>query len=296
MDDPTAQATAIVESRIPYVVATSVIRQWTPAVGVALIEAMSPTEAVNSRAWIERAGLLRHPQVRDLYVAKVERARGSVAAMTHRQSARGEDEAVDAAIAEARERTVAESRRIEQDTLLLIDKSASMEQAITAAQQFGARVGPICDGRLMAVAFDSAAREIEVEDPARLASWETALRGVRASGQTSIGAGLKYALDRGFQAHQVVVITDTGENTQPYLAREAARMAEPPSFVFIVLPGQRAGVVDQLREGGHQVEVFEITDPGDYWIYDQVTAILGGPPAKSLVDQILETELPRRAA
>lgn len=295
MDDPTAQARAIVENRIPYVVATSVIREWTPAVGVALIEAMSPTEAVNSRAWIERAGLLQHPQVRDLYLSKVERARGSVAAMTHRQSARGEDEAVQAAVERARERAVAASRRIQRDMLLLVDKSGSMQQAIAAAQQFGSRIGPLCDGRLMAVAFDTDAREITVEEPARLASWEAAFRGVRASGSTSIGAGLKYALDRGFQPHQVVIITDTGENTQPLLLDVASRFAEPPDFVFIVLPGERGLVMQQLRQNGHRVEVFEISDPGDYWIYDQVTAVLGGPPAKSLVEQILETELPRRA-
>jgi hypothetical protein len=35
------------------------------------------------------------------------------------------------------------------------------------------------------------------------------------------------------------------------------------------------------------VEVFEIVDPVDYWIYDQVTAILSGNPGKSRVDQIL---------
>ena len=296
MQSPTDQARAIVENRIPYVIATSLIREWTPAVGVALIEAMSPTEAVNSRAWIERSGLLAHPQVRDLYVSKVEKARGSVASMSHRQSSQGQDQDVQAALDRAKEKTVKESRRIERDTLVLVDKSGSMQVAIAAAQQFGARIGPLCDGKLVSVAFDSNAREIKVEEPASLASWERAFLGVRAGGATSIGSGLKYALDHGFQPHQVVVITDTGENTAPRLADVAESLPEPPDFVFIVVQGERGPVVDDLRRKGHRVEVFEVSNTADYWVYDQVTALLGGPPAKSLVDQILETALPKRAA
>jgi hypothetical protein len=216
--------------------------------------------------------------------------------MSHRQSAKGQDETVQAAVDRARERTVSESRRIQRDTLLLVDKSGSMEAAIAAAQQFGARIGPLCDGRLMAIAFDSHAREVEVREPAKLASWEAAFFGLRASGNTSIGAGLKWAMDRGFQPHQVVVITDTGENTEPRLANVARGLVDPPDFVFIVVPGARGAVVEELRQNGQRVDVFDVRNPADYWVYDQVTAVLGGPPAKSLIDQILETSLPKRAA
>jgi hypothetical protein len=297
MQDPTLQAMAIVENHIPYVIATSIIKQWTPAVGVAFIEAMSPTEALNSRAWIERSGLLVHPEVRDLYLSKVKGARGSVASMSHRASAQGQDAEVEAAMQQAREATVAAGRRIERDTLLLVDKSGSMQIAINAAQQFGARISPLCDGRLVVVAFDTHAREIKVEDTASLISWESAFRGIKAGGGTSIGSGLKYALDMGFQPQQVVIITDTGENTNPLLVNVARQFANPPEFIFIVVPTHDRGIViGDLRDKGYQVEVFEINDPGDYWIYDQVASILGGPPSASLVDQILQTQLPRRAA
>ena len=89
---------------------------------------------------------------------------------------------------------------------------------------------------------------------------------------------MKYALDQGFQPEQVVIITDTGENTHPILADVAGRCVAPPEFIFIVVPTRdRGGVVDQLKGAGHRVEVFEIRDPRDYWVYDQVAALLIDP-------------------
>ena len=45
---PAEQAQAIVEHRIPYRVAATVVHQMTPTVLVALIEQMSPQELINS--------------------------------------------------------------------------------------------------------------------------------------------------------------------------------------------------------------------------------------------------------
>lgn len=294
-DNPRDQARLVIQHKIPYVVATSVLPKLTPVVGVALIESMSPTEAVNSRSWLESSGLLQHPEIKDLYLAKVEKARASVASMTHRKSAKGKDEEIQAVLEEAKEKAVRESKRIERSTLILVDKSGSMEHAITAAQQFGSRIAPLCDGELMVAAFNDRAQEIKVEGKS-LQDWERAFRGVRATGRTSIGAGLNLAFRQGFYPEQVVVITDTGENSYPSLVEEAQRIttrAEAPSFAFITLPGQRGHVVRDLQGVGFQVDQFE-TDGTDYYVYDQVAALLGGPPAVTLVDQILAVELPHR--
>jgi hypothetical protein len=61
-DNVNEQARLVVEHKIPYRVAISVLPKMNPVVGVALIDAMSPTEALNSRSWVERSGLLEIPE------------------------------------------------------------------------------------------------------------------------------------------------------------------------------------------------------------------------------------------
>jgi len=290
------QAELAIQNRIPMPILTSVLGKMTPVVGATLINAMSPTEAANSRSWVERYGLLEIPEVRDMYLAKVAQAR-NVASMSHRASSKGSDVEVESVIAEAKEKAVKEGRRIERDTLILVDRSGSMDRAILAAQQFGSRIAPLCDAELMVVAFNDRAQEIKVAGDS-LQAWETAFRGIRASGTTSIGAGLQLANRQGFVPEQVVILTDTIENRRPYLADEVDRMLEDPSFVFLVFqPGgsRNSGVIRQLNNKGYQVDAFDVGE-GDYYIFDQASALLGGPPATSLVDLILSTELPSRWA
>jgi hypothetical protein len=57
-DSPAAQARAIVEQRIPYRVAATVVRQMTPTVLLALIERMSTQELINNLGSLTRRGAL----------------------------------------------------------------------------------------------------------------------------------------------------------------------------------------------------------------------------------------------
>ena len=55
---PADQAIAIVEHRIPYRVAATVVRQMTPTVLVALIEQMSSQDLINNLGSLKRRGAL----------------------------------------------------------------------------------------------------------------------------------------------------------------------------------------------------------------------------------------------
>lgn len=285
------QVRLVMQHRIPYTVASSVLPKITPAVGVALIDVMSPTEALNSRAWVERAGLLQISEVRDAYTAKVADATASIASADHRKSAKGQDAQVQAAVEEAKEKAVKKSQRIQRRTLLLVDKSLSMERALRVAQELGARIGPLCDD-LMVVVFNDYAQEIKVGG-ANLADWQRGFLGVRAGGATAPGAGLKYAIDRGFYPEQVVIITDGGENRQPLYARLMMATDQSIHTIMIRLPGDPDVLSSTIQGAGLRLDRFE-TDGSDYYVYDQVISLLGGPPAQSLVEQILDIELPRR--
>jgi len=125
---------------------------------------------------------------------------------------------------------------------------------------------------------------------------------VRANGWTSMLAGLSCALKAGFTPEQIVVLTDGGEN-RPYnrvgaFADGLSKLgAEMPSVVVIGVPDANGqyhyAFAHSIRNIGAHVDEF-VTDGNDYYVLDQVAAVLGGPPAVSIVERIMEVEMPRR--
>ncbi len=296
--DVAKKALLIVEHKIPYRIASTLIPKFNAEAGIALINAMSPTEALNSRKWVEGSGLLNITEVKDLYVAKVARATASVASADHRASAQGKDEDVEAAVQTAKQVSVEQSQRIKSNLLILVDISGSMNVAIDTAVKFGARIAPLCDNDLMVIAHNTEGRVINVpvDERGKLAAWEQTFKGIRASGGTNHQRGLIRALEAGFMPQSIVLITDGGENGGDFtlnLTNFAANASVEPHIVMIHLDGETNRLGARLENSSLRYD--ELHFDGDYYLFDQVGALLGGPAAKSLVQRVLDTELPRRA-
>jgi len=290
------QVRLVMEHKIPYTVATSVLPKLTPAVGIALIEVMSPTEALNSRAWVEKSGLLQVPEVREAYTAKVTQATRSVASIDHRKSAQGSDAGVQAAIDQAKDAAASKQQRITQNLLLMGDYSGSMERVIPIMVKFLVRIAPLCDGELSVVLFNDYAREITGVNWSSITETERAFHGIRASGYTSMQAGLELALRNGYSPQIVVIISDEGENRGSYantLRSMDQRGLIVPHTVCLTL-GEHTILTRSIETVGYRVDRFQFSGE-DYYIFDQVAAILGGKPAPTLIDRILSTSLPYRA-
>src|SRR5207249_2029078 len=75
---PVEQAQLIVERRIPYTIAVGAVKQLTPVVLAALIDAMTPQEVINNLKSLKGRGALEHPDVKALVDAKLEAAKGDV--------------------------------------------------------------------------------------------------------------------------------------------------------------------------------------------------------------------------
>lgn len=297
-NDPRAQAELAIENRIPFDVLVSVTGKAHPILGAMLIASMTPTQALNSQAWVARSGLLAIPDLRAAFEGKVSLATRSAASAMHRVSAQVEDEGLKAARQRAIEGAVKRQKEIVGPLLILVDESGTMADSLLAACEFAARTAVrTVEGRMI-VGFNQRAWEIEVAGDRSFADHQRAFAGERPGGRTSPAAGLDFALRRGFQPVRILLFTDCGENVGSFArtcARAADSLGHEPQVVIVKLPGDHDSLTPRLDQEGIAYDLFEVRQTGDYSVFDNVTNVLTGRGPVSIVETIRETRLPSRA-
>lgn len=296
---PVAQAQAIIDCRIPYRVAATVVQQMTPTVLLALIDVMSPQEVINNLAALKRRGAMDNPDLKALIEQKLESAKTGT-----RVSAFKAEEAMKAAnlSADLRKKleAVADTQikakgKITRPTALLIDKSSSMELAIELGKRIGAMISAICEKELYVFAFDTMAYPIERAGD-DLASWEKALRGIHAGGSTSCGIALDYMMRKRRYVEQIIVVTDEEENTPPLfvetLKKYREALAADPNVCFVRTPGARDYLEAQCHAAGIACDAFQFT--GDYYALPNLVSLVSRPSKLELLMEIMEYPLPTR--
>lgn len=305
------QARVIVESKIPYTTAVGAIKHMTPAVLVALISAMSPQEVINNMAALKRRGALDEPEVKALIDQKLTLATTDTRVSTMKAKkaiqAGHLDAETERTLTEITDQRVAAKVEIKRPTALFVDKSSSMSQAIEVAKQLAALIGAVITADFSVYAFDTAAFEINVkvargQRPA-LSDWEKAFQFIKADGGTSIGVSLAKMTKERIYAEQLLIVTDEGENTAPYLAdawtEYCEKMQTAPSVIVVSIPHggyQIPGSVERFPKGlqDRGVELTRYTFNGDYYSLPNVLNLLAMPSKAELVDVIMGYEVPRR--
>ena len=116
-----------------------------------------------------------------------------------------------------------------------------------------------------------------------------------------MSAGFDVALRHGFMPEQVVILTDGAENRGSYARAVQAYQKQSGMQVHTVVietPAGRRGIgyenvlSTRIAQAGLRVDTYRFE--GDYNVFDNVIALLGGPSALTLIDQILDTALPYR--
>jgi hypothetical protein len=284
---------------VPYRVAATVVHQMTPTVLLALIEVMSPQEVINNLAALKRRGAMDNPDLKSLIERKLEAAKTGT-----RVSAFKAEEAMKAAdlSKEVREKLeqVADAQvkakgRINRPTALLIDKSGSMEVAIELGKRIGSMISAICEKELYVYAFDTVAYPIE-RGGDDLASWEKALKGIKADGGTSCGVPLDYMQRKRQYVEQIIMVTDEGENTAPFFVPTLKRYRDvvkaDPNVCFVRTPGAITQLEDQCRGAGVPCDAFQFT--GDYYSLPNLVPLLSRPSKLELLMEIMDYPLPQR--
>lgn len=299
--DPAEQARLIAEHRIPYPVAVGAIGTMTPSVLVALISTMSPSEVINNIGSLKRRGAMDHPQVNELVEAKLKEAASDDRVSAFKAKVAADVAGVEGDLRVALDRVTQEQirrhGRITRSTALLVDKSGSMTSAIDVGKRIAAMISGIADAELHVFAFDTLPYRIGCSG-IELSDWEKAFSGIQAEGGTSVGCAVQALRAKNLRAEQIIIVTDEGENTHPYVApaweayRDAMNLA--PSVVIVRVGSASTAVQQSLKQVGAEVET--LTFNGDYYALPNLIPMLTRPSRLELLMEILETPLPVRQA
>ncbi|MFB2918318.1 hypothetical protein [Aerosakkonema funiforme] len=296
---PAEQAALIVEHNIPYTVAVGAVKQLTPTVVVALINSMSPQEVINNLKSLKERGAMDHPEVKALIDEKLEVAAKSDRVSAFKAMKASEVAVVDEATATKLEQIVdvqvKQRGKITKTTALLVDKSASMTEALEVGKQIAAIVSAIAEADLFVYAFDAMAYPIQAQGK-NLSDWEKAFRHIFPNGSTSIGAALEIMRLKRQAIEQIIIVTDENENAAPYFSTVYPRYCEElkviPNVVLVKVGQHNSYLEHQLQQNKVTFESF--TFAGDYYSLPNLVPLLSRRSRLELLMEILDTPLPVR--
>nr|BBH95709.1 hypothetical protein KTA_39080 [Thermogemmatispora argillosa] len=297
------QARLIIEGGIPYITAIGAVRTITPALLVALINAMSPQEVINNLAALKRRGAFDHPEVKALIDQKLAMAtsdqRVSTMKVKKAIEAAQPDEATARRLSRVADERVASKVVIKRPTALFVDKSGSMTTAIDVAKQLAALISAVIEAPFYVYAFDTVA--FAIQPPASqqrptLSDWEQAFKLIQAQGGTSIGAPLAKMTREQVYVEQIIVVSDCGENTPPFFSTAWAEYSRVlhinPSVILVATGDYNSAFQRGLTAAGIEVTSYQFT--GDYYSLPNLLPLLAQPTRAELVDQIMAYPLPQR--
>ncbi len=295
------QAQIIVEYKLPYTIAIGAIKQLTPTVLVALINAMTPQEVINNLKSLKARGAMDHPEVKAMIDGKLEAAASSnrVAALkaTSAIDTASFDSETAARLEAVTNQQIKRRGMITRSTGLLVDKSGSMSTAIEVGKRLAALVSGITAADLYVYAFDTMPYEIKAHGQ-ELTDWEKAFQHIQANGGTSIGCAVTAMQKRKQVVDQFIIVTDEGDNTNPYFVDAyeayAKAMGVKPDVVIVRVEGYCDYVERNLR--AKQIAVDTLVFSGDYYSLPNLVPMLARPSRLELLMEILDVELPRRVA
>lgn len=303
-----AQAEIIIDRKIPYRVASTVVTSMTPTVMLALVEVMSSQELINSLGALKRRGVMDNPDLKALIKEKLKKAKTSKRVVALKATDAIKASGVDADLAEVLEEVadtqIKSKGRIKRSTALLIDKSGSMDQAIDIGKRMGSMISAIMDAEFYCYAFDTMPYRI-TSSGKDLASWEKAFSGIQANNATCYGAAMVAMRNAGQRVEQIVLVGDEGENRSPAFLKSyeeyCTALNVKPSVFIIQTAAPRfrhtfGQIVGKLQRAGVDVDSYEFPLDGDYYSLPGLIQYLIRPSRLDLLMEIMNYPLPERKA
>ena len=133
-ETPATQAKVIMDHKIPYRIASTIVSAMTPTVMLALIEVMSSQELINNMGSLKKRGAFDNPDLKALIEKKLEKAktdkRVSAFKATEAVKVAGVDDATIKQLESIADTQVKSKGRINRSTAILIDKCVAGDTLI----------------------------------------------------------------------------------------------------------------------------------------------------------------------
>lgn len=291
--------------RLPYLVTRAALgdRAMEQDVALALVQSLSPNDAVSYVKSLTRLGIKTDPILRAAYeevLAKLgttKPTRGGATLKTTRAAealAQAGETALSTKLHAAQERQLRQLGGIEGDWLVLGDRSGSMSREIELTRQISAILAKMVTGRVHVVFFDDAPRYFEVTGQAYEQIKALTAR-VVTGGSTSIGCGLQYLTEAGLQVDGIAIVSDGGQNAAPSFSAAYAKYvkafdSEPTTYFYNTSAPGRTMLNIECRSAGLQLEEFPVDMSTDFYSLPNLVATMR-VSRYSLVDEVYATPL-----
>lgn len=308
--DPTEQSAIIIDNKIPYPVAASVISNMTPSVMVSLIEVMSSSELLSNLSSLQKRGAMDNADIKKLIenkLTKAKKEKGRLDAMKGAMavnSVKNLDDSIKEAAIAVTDSQMKRHGKIRARTAIAIDKSGSMTNAIELGKMVAAAIAQSCteNNTPIVYLFDSQPVLISWKssdgDITNKSSWDKKLKMFSASGGTVPGSVVKSLISQKTQVDQILLITDEEENFGAVPFSSSMKDYEKtfgymPSVVIVRL-GKSLNVIEKsCKTAGVQVDVLPVTNIDSFSIPNLVQ-LLSRKTMFDLVQEILNLDLPTK--
>lgn len=292
---PVEAAGAILSNHLPFIAVEGALgkNRDNPDLVLALIGRMTATELVTHTKALERMGIKTNPVLRGAFAEALRKAQSDTKNVLKTTAAveEIEDEGLKVQMQDLQEKRIAKLAA-EGDWLVLADKSQSMANAIEASRHISATLAKFVKGHVSLIFFDSAPRMYDVSGKS-LDEIKEQTRHVTASGNTSIGCGLKYAHQRKLPVDGIAIVSDGGDNTVPYFYQVydvyCKTEKEVPVY-FYKLPGDPDSLSQSMRQTDKELQTFDLTGEVDYYSLPNLVQTMR-TNQYSLVDEVMECKL-----
>lgn len=299
--NPTEQAKIIMENKIPYRVASTVVHQMTPTVMLALLEVMSPQELIGSIGMLKRRGVLDNPDLAKIVNDKLVKAQKSkkVSGLKSLEAIKASGITGEVAdnLNKVADAQVKARGKITAPTALIVDKSGSLQSAISIGKALAATISTIATNGLYVYAVDTMPYKIKPTENT-VESWNKAFQGISASGGTILSSALKVMTANKELVEQIIVVTDENENHAsafPTAYNEYCRVMNVKPRVIFIKCGTHSDLMERmLAPTGAEIETLIVGNNVDYYSIPGILDLLCKGSRLDLLMSIMQVELPTR--
>jgi hypothetical protein len=295
---PADKAKLIIENKVPFQIAVSLIDQMTPTILLSLIEGMSDQDLINSMGMLKRRGAFENPDLRQVITARLDRAKKSKGVSATKAAVAAKAAGVDEeAVKKLEEVGDAQIRRfsIKSPAAVLIDKSSSMSSAIEVGKQIAAAISGATESDLFVYAMDTIAYPI-ASAGRTMSDWDKAMKGIHATGGTSLGCGIASMTRNRQRAELFILISDQEEVSAPLFLIELKKYIQAtgitPHVSFVRVGKALDQVERQLKNEGIEFDTY--TFNGDYTSIPALVKAISKGKKFDLLTEIMEFPLPSR--